>query len=72
MNNFFKILKGVNFQLRIIYSVKVAIECETAIKTFSDFQGLKKMTFLAPFLKSLLKYLLHWNEAVIKEEEDFG
>ena len=33
-NNFFKILKGVNFLFRIVYWVKVAIECETVIKYF--------------------------------------
>ena len=37
-NNFFKILKGVNFLFRIVYSVKVAIECKTVIKIFSGFK----------------------------------
>lgn len=46
-NNFFKILKGVNSQFRIIYSVKVSIKCEAAIKTFSDLQVLKKKKILS-------------------------
>ena len=37
-NNFFKILKGVNFLFRIVYSVKVTIECETVIKICPGFK----------------------------------
>ena len=68
-NDFFKILKGLNSQFRIIYSGKVSIECELAIKTFSDF---RKITSHDPFLKNVLKYLFNKNEAVIKKEKDFG
>lgn len=33
-------------------------------------QKKKKITFHAPFLKNLLKYLLNQNEGVIKKEKD--
>lgn len=50
-HNMFQMLKGKNFQLRILYLAKIVFKREGEIKTFSDEEKLRELVVRRPSLK---------------------
>ena len=56
--NILKVLKGKNFQPRILYLAGLSFKIEGEIKNFSNKQKLKEYSNTKPILKEILKGLL--------------
>ena len=54
----FKVLKGKNFQPRILYPERISFKIKGEIKNFSKTQKLKEYSNTKPILKEILKGLL--------------
>lgn len=59
-----KILRGNNFQFRILYPAKLQAKCEGKIKTFGDRQVLKRFTSWDPFLGNYWRISCNLKERV--------
>ncbi|WP_147369864.1 hypothetical protein, partial [Fusobacterium necrophorum] len=65
-NDIFKILKGKNFQPRILYPAKISFRYEGEIKSFPDKQKLRDFIATRSPLQEILK------KALIPEKEKKG
>ena len=54
----FKVLKGKNLQLRILYPARISFKMEGEIKNFSNKEKLKEYSNTKHILKEILKGLL--------------
>ena len=54
----FKVMKGKNLQLRILYSARLSFRFDGQIKSFSDKQKLTEFSTTKPALQQMLKELL--------------
>ena len=54
----FKVLKGKNLQLRVLYPARLSFRIEGEIKNFLDKQKLKDYSNTKPIVKEILKGLL--------------
>ena len=61
-------LKEKNYQLRILYSVKISLKNEGEIRTFSGEQKLRNFIVSIPTLPEILKEILQSEEKWYKEE----
>ena len=54
----FKILKGKNLQLRLLYLARISFKIDGEIKSFSDKQKLREFSTTKPALQQMLKGLI--------------
>ena len=57
-HNTFKMMKGKNVQLRILYPAKLSFRFDEEIKSFPDKQKLREFSTTKPTLQQMLKELL--------------
>ena len=57
-HNTFKMMKGKNVQLRILYPAKLSFRFDEEIKSFPDKQKLREFSTTKPVLQQMLKELL--------------
>ena len=57
-HNILKVMKGKNFQPRLLYPARLSFRFEGEIKTFSDKQKLREFSNTKPALQQILKELL--------------
>ena len=50
----FKVLKGKNLQLRLLYPARISFKTDGEIKIFSDKQKLREFSTTKPALKQML------------------
>ena len=56
--NMFKVRKGKNLQLRLLYPARISFRFDRKIKTFTDKQKLREFRTTKPALQQMLKELL--------------
>ena len=56
--NIFKVLKGKNLQLRLLYVERVSFKIDGEIKRYSDKQKLREFNTTKPALQQMLKGLI--------------
>ena len=54
----FKVMKGKNLQIRLLYPVRISLRFNGEIKTFTDKQNLREFSTTKPALQQILKELL--------------
>ena len=54
----FKVMKGKNLQLRLLYSARISFRFDREIKTLTDKQKLREFSTTKPALQQILKELL--------------
>ena len=54
----FKVMKGENLQLRLLYPARISFRFDGEIKTFTDKQKLREFSIPKPALQQMLKELL--------------
>ena len=54
----FKVMKGKNLQLRLLYTARISFRFDGEIKTFTDKQKLREFSTTKPALQQMLKELL--------------
>ena len=54
----FKVLKGKNLQLRLLYPARISFKTDGEIKIFSDKQKLREFSTTKPTLQQMLKGLI--------------
>ena len=54
----FKVLKGKNLQLRLLYPARISFKIDGEIKSFSDKQKLREFSTTKPALQQMLKGLI--------------
>lgn len=58
-NDIFRVLKGKNYQLRILYPVRLTLRHEGEVRSFSDKQKLREFITTRPALQEVLQEVLH-------------
>ena len=54
----FKVLKGKNLQLRLLYPARISFKIDGEIKSFSEKQKLREFSTTKPALQQMLKELI--------------
>ena len=54
----FKVMKGKNLQLRLLYPARISLRFNREIKTFTDKQKLREFSTTKPALQQMLKELV--------------
>ena len=54
----FKVLKGKNLQLRLLYLAKISFKIDEVVKSFSDKQKLREFSTIKPALHQTLKGII--------------
>ena len=54
----FKVLKGKNLQIRLLYLARISFKIDGEIKSFSDKQKLREFSITKPALQQMLKGLM--------------
>ena len=54
----FKVMKGKNLELRLLYPARISLRFDGEIKTFTDKQKLREFSTTKPALQQMLKELL--------------
>ena len=54
----FKVMKGKNLQLRLLYPARTSVRIDGEIKTFTDKQKLRELSTTKPALQQMLRELL--------------
>ena len=57
-HNILKVMKGKNFQPRLLYTARLSFRFEREIKSFTDKQKLREFSSTKPALQQILKELL--------------
>ena len=57
-NDIFKVMKGKNLQLRLLYPARISFSFDREIKSFTDKQKLREFSTTKPALQQMLKELL--------------
>ena len=57
-NDIFKVMKGKNLQLRLLYPARISFSFDREIKSFTDKQKLREFSTTKPVLQQMLTELL--------------
>ena len=67
-HDIFKVMKGENIQLRLLYLARIPFRFDGEIKSFTDKQKLREFSTTKPALQQMLKELLYVGNT--REEKD--